>query len=163
MSATQAHQSVRFIDPAVVQRLLKASDFMVLFFGAIWLFMRFAVLTPEGAAAVGFVSIIISLAGMLILRQMGLYTTRALLKPLRGSLLATCGIVLTGAAGALFAHIAPVSGESCLDNRLGCPWHCTCHNNADSLCGMGAAFGRGKRLQEADCHCRRRQGGRRRN
>ncbi len=105
MSVSAANQRVSYIDPAVLQRLLKASDFTVLFFGAVWLFFMSSHMTGEHAAAAGFLAIIVGLTGILSMRLMGLYETRALVNPIRGTLLAASAVALTGTAGAVFAHV----------------------------------------------------------
>jgi exopolysaccharide biosynthesis polyprenyl glycosylphosphotransferase len=106
--------SRRFLDPEIVQRVLKVSDFIVLFAGTTALFMQSAIsLDPQLATMMTFASMVMVFATLLALRGLGAYHIRSLLQPLRSTLLAASFCALAGVIGFLmiraFVFELPVS------------------------------------------------------
>ncbi len=103
-----------FLDPEIVQRVLKVSDFIVLFAGTTALFMQSAIsLDPQLATMMTFASMVMVFATLLALRGLGAYHIRSLLQPLRSTLLAASFCALAGLIGFLmiraFVFELPVS------------------------------------------------------
>jgi len=96
---TQPYKS-NYIDREVVQRLLKAADFFVIFGGSIMLLFRAMTENrPELAIAAGFIALCITFSTMLALRYLGLYNVTSLINPLYGLLYSTgVGFVTGGLA-----------------------------------------------------------------
>ncbi len=89
--------SRRFLDPEIVQRLLKVSDFMILFFGTVALLMQSTInLDTHMATMVTFASMMMVFATLLGLRSLGGYHIRSLVQPVRSMLLATGFSALVG-------------------------------------------------------------------
>ena len=86
-----------YIDREVVQRLLKAADFLVIFSGSMMLLFRAMTDNgPEYTIAAGFIALCITLSTMLALRYMGLYNVTSLVNPLYGLLSSTGVAFVTG-------------------------------------------------------------------
>ncbi|MGE0212797.1 MAG: undecaprenyl-phosphate glucose phosphotransferase [Parvibaculaceae bacterium] len=88
----------RFVDPEIVQRLLKTADFALLFAGAVVLYLGASGPSrPDMPSLIGFLALATALASMLALRGLGLYEIPALAnlrRAVAGSLATT---VLVGA------------------------------------------------------------------
>jgi Undecaprenyl-phosphate glucose phosphotransferase len=86
-----------FLDPEIVQRVLKISDFAVLFFGTAMLFMQSTIALPtEAATLMTFINLVMVFAILLGLRAIGTYEIASLIRPVRSSVLA---IALSGIIG----------------------------------------------------------------
>ncbi|MDH3741605.1 MAG: undecaprenyl-phosphate glucose phosphotransferase [Hyphomicrobiales bacterium] len=97
-------RSAHYIDPQIVQRLLKAADFIVLFTWATVLFLLSTRSTDHNAIALtAFLSLEIAFSTLLAMRWLQLYDVSSLLKPVRGMAF-TAGVCF--AAGALIAIAA---------------------------------------------------------
>ncbi|MGB7205429.1 MAG: undecaprenyl-phosphate glucose phosphotransferase [Anderseniella sp.] len=95
--AGRARSADRFLEPEVVQRLLKLSDFFVLFFGTVMLFMQSSLQLPtDTATTMTFVNLVMVFATLLGLRGLGAYRIASLVKPLRGTVMAILFSSLVG-------------------------------------------------------------------
>ena len=91
-----------FLDPQIVQRVLKISDFTVLFFGTAALFMQAAhTLDTHTATMMTFAAMVMVFANLLGLRGLGAYEIRSLINPVRSIALATLFTMMTGIAAFL--------------------------------------------------------------
>jgi Undecaprenyl-phosphate glucose phosphotransferase len=96
-SQPSAELSRSFLEPDIVQRVLKVSDFVVLFFGTAALFAQSAyALDTYTATMMTFSSMVMVFATLLGLRGLGAYEIHALVKPIRSMVLA---IALSAFAG----------------------------------------------------------------
>jgi hypothetical protein len=78
--------SRNFLDPEIVQRVLKVSDSVVLFAGTTALFMQSAIaLDPQAATMMTFATMVMVFATLLVLRWLGAYHIRSLLQPARST------------------------------------------------------------------------------
>jgi hypothetical protein len=83
-SQPSAELSRSFLEPDIVQRVLKVSDFVVLFFGTAALFAQSAyALDTYTATMMTFSSMVMVFATLLGLRGLGAYEIHALLNPIR--------------------------------------------------------------------------------
>lgn len=103
MAHSAAARRTRFIDPEVVQRLLKAVDFAILFPGALTLLVLHSGPGDRTAILVGFLALAISLSAMLAMRWLGLYEIAVVSQASRAIL---SGFAVTFAVGALWALFA---------------------------------------------------------
>jgi hypothetical protein len=86
-----------FLEPEIVQRVLKISDFVVLFFGTAMLFAQSAYsLDTYTATVMTFASLVMVFATLLGLRGLGAYEIRSLLNPIRSMLTAVAFTAVTG-------------------------------------------------------------------
>ncbi len=80
----QSRQS-SYVDPEVVQRLLKCADFLVLFIGTMMLFLGSSMWIPKDiAATIGFLALEVAFGSMVTMRWLGLYDVKVLVNPVRG-------------------------------------------------------------------------------
>lgn len=94
-----------FLDLEIVQRVLKVTDFIVLFAGTTALVMQSALaLNPDVATLMTFASMAMVFATLLALRGLGAYHICSLLRPLRSADLATGLTALVGTAGFLLTQ-----------------------------------------------------------
>lgn len=85
MTETAASRRVRYVDEAVVQRLLKGADFVVLFVGTMILFLGSSLwIPPEAAPAIGFLALEVAFGSMIMLRWLDFYSVKVLVTPVRG-------------------------------------------------------------------------------
>ncbi len=95
--ATFAGISNSFLEPAIVQRILKLCDFAVLFFGTMMLFMHSSLILPqETAIQMTFMNLVMVFATLLGLRWLGAYEIASLIRPVRSMLLAAAFSGLAG-------------------------------------------------------------------
>ena len=74
-----------YVDQEVAQRLLKCSDFLVLFIGTMVLFLGSSLLIPKDiAATIGFLALEVAFGAMIMMRWLGLYSVKVLVSPARG-------------------------------------------------------------------------------
>ncbi len=102
--------SHNFLDPEIVQRVLKVSDSVVLFAGTTALFMQSAIaLDPQAATMITFATMVMVFATLLVLRWLGAYHIRSLLQPARSTVLATSFSALAGqlVGGGVAGLVAP--------------------------------------------------------
>ena len=96
----------RFIDPEIVQRLLKAADFSVLFASALALYLGASPATRADLPSLaGFLSLATALASMLALRGLGLYEIPALAGITRAIIASFASTVTVGAGIMLLTGI----------------------------------------------------------
>jgi len=89
-----------FLDPEIVQRVLKISDFVVLFIGTAALVLQSALaLEPDSATMMTFGAMVMVFSSLLALRSVGAYDIRSLIQPVRSTLIATGFTILAGTAG----------------------------------------------------------------
>ncbi len=99
MSDVPLDRPTRYIDPEIVQRLLKVTDFLVLFTSAAMLLLLSKKTHDDNAIALtSFLALVISFSALLAMRWQGLYGVANLLRPIRGAVLATAVSLITGAA-----------------------------------------------------------------
>ena len=92
--------SRNFLDPEIVQRVLKISDFVVLFIGTAALALQSALaLEPDSATMMTFGAMVMVFSSLLALRGVGAYDIRSLTQPVRSTLIATGFTILAGTAG----------------------------------------------------------------
>ncbi len=74
-----------YVDPEVVQRLLKCADFIVLFTGTMLLFLGSSMWIPQDiASTIGFLALEVAFGSMVTMRWLGLYDVKVLVNPERG-------------------------------------------------------------------------------
>ncbi len=89
---------VGYVDRLVIQRLLKAADFVVLLVSSVLLFMRTIInISPEQSIGTGFAGICVALSVMLILRTSKLYDVRSLISPWNGAFVSSATAFIVGA------------------------------------------------------------------
>jgi Undecaprenyl-phosphate glucose phosphotransferase len=100
MTSAAAKTASRYVDDEVVQRLLKAADFLVFFATAMSYSTALAdrLDIPNGAAIIIFFSLALSFLCILLLRDLGLYKAPALLNGGWGFLKSTATAFITGVA-----------------------------------------------------------------
>ena len=93
-----------YVDNEVVQRLLKAMDFLVIFATATFYSTAFAARldVPNGASIITFFSLALAFLGVLLLRDLGLYRAPALLSAGWTFLKATSALFIIGCAAYKF-------------------------------------------------------------
>ena len=104
--------AAHYIDPEIVQRLLKATDFIVLFSWATVLFLLSVQASDNNAfALITFLALEIAFGALLAMRWLQLYDVASLLKPLRGTAIAAgisfvAGAVIAAAADAVLFDVS---------------------------------------------------------
>lgn len=108
MVASSAATSSRYIDVEVVQRLVKAVDFAVLFTGALLITMLATAVPLVGnvPAVIGFLALTLVLAAMLVIRALGLYDVRAFVDWARTAALSIAAAFVAGGVAYLPASAA---------------------------------------------------------
>ena len=104
MSGAPQDRSAHFIDPQIVQRLMKGTDLFVLFcWATILFFVSVQSAAAETMTIASFLALEIAFFALLVMRWMGLYEVNNILKPVRGSLIAAGVSFVSGAAIAVAA------------------------------------------------------------
>ena len=105
-TSQQPISSRTFLDPEIVQRMLKVSDFVILFFGTVALVMQSTIKLDSHMATMGtFVSMIMVFGTLLGLRSLGGYHIRSLVQPIRSILLAISFSALAGTVVFVLARL----------------------------------------------------------
>lgn len=101
---TGGARAAHYIDPEIIQRLLKATDFVVLFSWATILFLLSTQSSDHSAIALTtFLSLEIAFSALLAMRWLQLYEVASLLKPVRGMAITASVSFVAGAAIAIAA------------------------------------------------------------
>ena len=98
MQSDAADTAKSYVDDEVVQRLLKVLDFVVFFATASFYASAFAVTlgSPDGAAIITFFSLALAFLCVLLLRDLGLYASSALVTGGRTFMKSASTVVITG-------------------------------------------------------------------
>jgi Undecaprenyl-phosphate glucose phosphotransferase len=100
MTAVAAKEVSRYVDGEVVQRLLKALDFTVIFATTIIYMTSFSGRfdAPNGVSVIAFSSLALTFLGLLLLRDLGLYKASALVNGGWTFLKSAATLIITGCA-----------------------------------------------------------------
>ena len=122
MTLVAAKTASRYVDDEVVQRLLKAMDFTVFLAATMFYTATFAAQsnTPNGTSIIAFFSLALAFLCLLLLRDLGLYKSSAMVKGGWTFLKSAAAVIIAGAAAykSLDYFLIPLERSLLLDWTL---------------------------------------------